>query len=367
MTVRRRLAAFVVGALVLASCSDDGGPAADEARIEVDGSVTVVAADGSTGTLTNDATLDFGDRVTVDAGSAMVELAGGQQYELRSGPTPSVLEIASPPVLASGDVLVVAGFPAQVRLGTTTVSAMGAMKVVSAVPSVVSYAGRARIDGAGRLDEVVALRQVVLTSSAIAEPLVYDGADEWDRRYLAEAMAFGDRLEALGRGYTADLGADSVRSASFYEAVIPALGDDREFSADLLGDRRAGETIIGASIVVQGRDDTFRTRWNEVFEFRDEGAAWGLVALDQGVSSAPVLDTVELAVAAPQPPSTSTVPSTPTSTSRPPVPTTDGSDPGPTTSTPPDPDPTPPTTGLLDPIADPVAAILEDLLGIIGL
>ncbi len=365
----RRLAALVVGLLVLASCGDGDGPAADEARLEVDGSVTVVAPDGTVETLTDAATLDFGDRVTVDDGTATVAMAGGQEYELRAGPVPSELEIASPPVLLDGDVLVVAGFPAQVRHGTTTVSALGAMKLVSSVPSVVSYAGRARIDGAGRLDEVAGLHQVVLTSSAVPEPLTYDGSDAWDRRHLAEAMAFGGRLEALARGYAADQDATGARSVSFYEAVIPSLADEREFSADLLADRSVGETIVGASIATQGRDGTFRERWGEVFSFRDEGAAWGLVALDQGVSSAPVLDMVELAVSAPRPSTstTSTSTSTSSSTSPPPVPTTEDAGPEPTTPRPPDPDPAPPTTGLLDAVLDPVASILEDLLGVIGL
>ncbi len=360
------LTVLIVGVVVVSLRGDDG-PGPDEARLRVDGSVERTAVDGSVETLTSDTTVAFGDQIVVVDGLATVELAGGQQYEVRAAPTPSELEIGAPPRLIAGDVLVLAGFPAQVRYQSTTVSAMGAMKLVSGVPSVVSYAGRARIDGAGELDEVVGLRQVVLTSSAVPEPLVYDGSDGWDRRYLSEAIAFGSRLEALARGYTADLGNNRGRSASFYEAVVPALAEEREFGSDLLADREAGETIVGAAIVVQGREGTFRERWDNVFTFREQGAAWGLVALDQGVSSAPLLDTVELAVSAPRPAPTASTTPRPTTTTEPARPTPVDPPAGPTTTTTPPPDPSPPTTGLLDPVLDPVATILQDLLGIIGL
>lgn len=374
MTTIRRLAVAVAATLVVAlvavlaaSLGGDDGPGVDEARLDVDGSATVTSVDGTTETVTGAATLAFGDQVTIDDGTATMTLAGGEQYELRSGPTPSSIEVGAPPTLTAGDALVSGGYPAQIRHGSTTVSALGAMKLVSSVPRVVSYAGRARIDGAGELEEVLGLRQVVLTSSAVPEPLVYDGADAWDRRYLADAIAFGTRLEALARGYTADLGGRTP-SASFYEAVIPALADEREFGADLVGERDVGETIVGAAIVVQGRDGTFRDRWQAVFTFRDQGAAWGIVALDQGVSSAPLLDTVELAVGAPPPttPPTTTAPTSPTTTAvTTTIPPTDPA--GPTTTTPPEPEPSPPTTGLLDPVLDPVGDILDELLGVLGL
>lgn len=371
MRIVRHLAVAIVAALVAAGCGGDETPGVDEARIEVDGSVIVTTPDGVVETLTDDATLSFGDEVAVDTGTAVVRLAGGQEYELRAGPSPSTLEIGAPPTLTAGDVLVRGGFPAQVRHGSSTVSALGATRLSSAVPEVVSYAGDVRIEGAGDLDGLSALHRVVLTSAAVAEPLVFDGADSWDRRYLGEAIAFGERLEAIARGYTADVGRDGVRPASFYEAAIPALADEREFGDDLVEGRAVGEAIVGAAIVVQGRESTFRERWESVFAFRDEGAAWGLVALAQGVSSAPVLDTVELAIAAPPPapPTTAAPPGpSPTSTTSPSSSTT-VPPPGPpsTTVAPPAPDPSPPTTGLLDPVLDPVTTILDELLGSVGL
>ena len=371
MTRLRVLVAVVaLTGFVLVGCGDDGLDV-EQGRLEVSGRVVVDASDGSQSVVTDGHTVDFGDVITVEDGTATLTLARGQVYELRSGEEDAVLEVASAPRLLAGDVLVSEGFPAQLRWDTTTLSARGAVKVESAVPQAVAYAGRTRIDGAGDLDELLGLRQVVLTPSAEPSPLDYDGADDWDRRYLGEAIAFGERLEALARGYTADLGPGGGRSASFFEAVLPPLDDEPEFSADLLDpDRDVGETLVGAAIAVQGVEDTFRERWVEVFSFRDDGAAWGIVALDQGVSSAPLLETIELAITTPtsslppsttEPPETTTSSPSPTTTNGPP--TTGGTPPpSPPTSPPP-----PPSTGLLEPLVDPVSEILQDLLEVLGL
>ena len=366
----RRLAVLVVVALIASACNRDDGPDVDQARLEVDGQATVTSADGTVETVTDDATLAFGDTVVVDEGTATLEFAAGQVYELRSGDVDSEVLIGSPPTLLAGDALLAAGFPVAMKYDTTTLTAQGAAKLQSGVPSAAAYAGRARISGTGDLEELVGLRQVVLTSSATPEPLVYDANDLWDRRFLGEAIAFGRRLEALARGYTAGLQGSGGRSVSFFESVIPALAEEREFTADLLGDRPPGEILVGASIVVQGRVGTFRERWESVFSFREAGAAWGLVALDQGVSSAPVLDTIELAIGG-----------EPTSGEAPaPTPS-----PGPDPDTDPPPDPTDPTTttgvatttttttttttpgGILGPTLDPVDDVLTDVLDALGL
>ena len=369
---RRVLVALVALGLVAASCSDDG-PAIDEARLRVDGQATVTDSEGAVEVVTDGATLSFGDTVVVDEGTAIMELAAGQLYELRAGVVDSEVVVGSPPTVLAGDALVAGGFPAAITYETTTMSAQGALRVRAGVPSASAYAGRARISGAGGLEEVLGLRQVVLTPSAVPEPIAYDPSDPWDRRFLGEAIAFGQRLEALARGFTSDLQPGGGRSVSFFESVIPALADEREFSADLLGDRPPGETLVGASIAVQGRNGTFRERWEEIFAFRDAGAAWGLVALDQGVSSAPVIETIELAIAdAPlsgDPTPTSTTSTTTRRPPGPPSPPGDG-DPDVTTTTGTSTTTTTTTTpeqGILDPVLQPVDELLQDVLDALGL
>lgn len=368
---RIRWAAIAVTVVLLASVvavivtrgEDEPGEA--QARLEVDGQATVTTADGATIVVTDDALVAFGDEVVVDEGSATLELRGGAAYELRAAALSSRVLVGLPPVLLDGDILLTAGFPTGVRIDTATVSAQGALKV-SAAELAAAYAGRARIDGLGTVDEVRGLRQVVLSPAAAVEPFAYDGSDPWDRRFLGEAMAFGERLEALARGYTANLANGGGRTASFFEAVLPALRDEREFGADLLdADRDPGETLIGAAIAVQGRTGTFRERWADIFAFRDAGAAWGIVALDQGVSSAPLLDTIELAIdesplaGDPRPTTTTTRPATTTTTTSPDGPTTTTT--STTTTT------VPPDDPLLPPVLDPVQELLDDVLGALGL
>ncbi len=369
----RRPIALVIVALVatglaatgLAACGDDG-PDADQARLELEGTAAVVAADGAETVLDDDATLDLGDTVTLTAGSADLVLADGSRFSLRMvDDAGSSVTVDRPLVLVAGDLLATDGFPAPIRVGDATVTALGATRVDADEARVEVYTGRATLAGVGDVEEVRALRQRILSTSATTVPADYDAEDDWDRAYLGEAIAFGRRLEALARGYTQELRGDGSRS--FFEAVLPQLDREAEFGDDLLDpDRPAGETLVGAAIVVQGRDGTFRGRWEDVFGFRAQGAAWGLVALDQGVSQAPVLDTIEQAVAA-----TPTAPTAPPPTAPPPTapPTTTPPVGPPTTAPPTTPPPDPdgdgdgdPDDGLLEPVIDPVQDIVRELI-----
>lgn len=361
--------ALVVGAvgLLAASCSDDG-PGAEQARLELDGTAVVTTADGAREPVDDGTTLRFGDTVAMEEGTAVLELADGSVYELRArDDVRTELVVGAPPRLMAGDLLVAEGFPAQVKVDAATLTAQGPLRVDADGATATAYGGRARVAGPGDVDWLPALRRLVLVDGAALEPLTFDGTDPWDRRYLGEAVAFGDRLEALARGYTSELPPGGGRTVGFFQSVVPALADEREFHADLLDpDRPPGETLVGAVIVVQGREGTFRERWDAVFGFRDAGAAWGLVALDQGVSSAPVLETIELAISTttttPRTTPSRAAPGTSTSTS-----TTDPTGPRPedpttTTSTTTVP---PPAPGPLDPVTEPGDDLLDDLLEVL--
>lgn len=377
--MKRALGAFIAVVLVAGTIAagvtvlgGGDGPGAEEARLIVDGSAVVDHADGATTTVTDATTVAFGDTVTLESGTAALEYAGGARYELTADPAPTVIGVEAVPTLVSGRVLAADGFPASVLHDGATVTAQGPAQVDASGPMVSSYRGGVRLSGLGDLGEMRALRQVLLTPSASPEPLAYDGTDPWDRRYLGEAVAFGQRLEALARGYTNGLRQDSP-GESFFEAVIPALAEEREFNQQLLDPGRApGETLVGAAIAVQGRDGTFTERWQEIFAFRDAGAAWGLVALDQGVSAAPVLDTIELAITGPETTTTTTTapgqepsPTTTTDPGAPPTTTTTTT----TTTTPPqDPDEPPPDEpGILDPVLGPTDEVLDEVLDTLGL
>lgn len=358
-----------VGALVVAGDEPEPGP--DQARLEVDGSASVTGLDGATRPVVDTSqVLDFGERVVVESGTAVLELADGATYELRhrSG-VGTDIEVAAPPRITRGDVLVSDGFPAQVAFDTATLTAQGALRVDADESIASAYAGRTRVTGVGDVEELLGLRRLLLVAGAAPAPIAFDGTDAWDRRFLGEAVAFGERLEALARGYTSDLAPGAGRSVGFFRSVLPGLADERELGDDLLDPSRSpGETLVGAAITVQGRRGNFRDRWQQVFAFRAAGAAWGLVALDQGVSSSPVLETIELAIAVSDgaldtDPTTGRAPprGTPTATTAP-GPTTTGTDTTTTTMPPP-----PGDGGVLGPVTDPGSELLGGLLDALGL
>src|SRR5207253_2816528 len=121
-------------------------------------------------------------------------------------------------------------------------------------------------------------------------PLRYRASDAWDRRFLADAIDLGRDLDARSRGITGQLGPDQGRTAGFYRLVLPGLDREADFSQAMLdtttADLTTGERLVGAVIAIEGRRGSFARRWTSTFAFRADGAAWGLVALDQGVTRA---------------------------------------------------------------------------------
>jgi hypothetical protein len=365
----------------MAACSDDS-PKAGEARLEVDGTALVVRQDGTREKFTEPTSLHAGDQVTLTDGTGALHLKGGALLELRAGTggdEDSSVVVGPVPVLHAGDVLVTSEGHQRLSADETVLDvSLGAARVSRTVGVVVAaYDAAVHVDSAGEERDVKALRQLTVPALGHprdqAVPLDYDARDAWDRRFLGEAIELGQRLESIALGYTQNLTDGQGRTVAFYRTVLPGLGDEAEFTPDLLtGSRPAGETLVGAAIADLGRRGTFTERWKSVFAFRDEGAAWGLVALDQGVDRSPLLGAVTNAVdesplaIGPTPPrrpgspsSTSTTPTTapPTSgttpTTRPPS--------SPTTTLPPPGDPG--GDGLLSPILDPITDLLSGLIG----
>lgn len=381
--MNRRIRTLVVSAVVLLAvlpaCSDDGVDA-DEARLTVSGVVTLTPPGGAERIIYSGQDVDFGDTVRVDEGTASIELSDGRIYELRAGhgdAEPSQVEVGAVPEVVSGEVLLSDGFPVTVAVGPVTITARGATRVSADVPAVTSFVGDSEIQGFDGVTEVPALRALILQPDAQLRPLQIDIADPWDRRYLEDAHSLGVRLEALSLGYTSDLQSTTNLNADFFGTVLPELGRESDFTDDLLTPGRpAGETLVGAVIVLSGSDGTFRDRWISVFGFRDQGAGWGLVARAHDVVSTPVVDSIELALGAsplsddPPPSSTTTPPTTvpepvddpaPSTTAPPPTTTI------PPTTTPPPPPPEPENTGILEGVLAPVTDLLDEMLGVLGL
>jgi hypothetical protein len=392
---------LVVG-LVLVATRDDG-LRPGEARLEVHGMADVQRVDGERERVTGTETLRRGDRVEVVEGTAQLELAGGGAMELRAAlgdDRNTMVTVDRVPVLEAGDLLVVADEPLALEAAATEIELdSGAARMSRDLGVDVGvYAGSAIVDSAGVTREVPALRQlsvpVLGRPARSVRPVRYDAADPWDRRFLGAAIALGEELQGIAETYTASLSPGEGRTAGFYRVVLPSLEDQPAFEQGILDPRRpAGEVLVGAAISDLSDRGRFADRWSAVFRFRDEGAPWGLVALDHGVERGPLLGTVEQALArspfeftAPtSAPGTPGSPTTPTDPGR--RPATPTTAPGDTTQTTNAPGGTTPTTstvpivptvptvptvpppedsGVLDPLLDatePVTEVLEDLLG----
>lgn len=376
---RRVVAAgLVLAVLAPAGCSTRE-PAQGEARLEVDGQAIVDRTDGGQDLIDASTTIRTGDRVELSKGTGRMVLRDGVRLELRAGQgdvAATMVRMARIPELEAGDLLVSAPRRTSiVAAGTILTLEAGAAQVSRALGmAVATYDGTVQLASAGVVREVPALREMRVPALGRpprrARPLDYKASDPWDRRFLGEAIDLGRTLEAMANGYTQNLNRGEGRTPGFFRIVLPGLDKEPTFTGDLIDlAKPPGETLIGAAISELGKRGTFVDRWRSVFGFRDEGAEWGLVALDQEVNGTPLLGAIEqavgaspLAFAAPGLPGaagsgTKGVGTTPV--------TTPGGRSSPTT-TPPTTSTTTPTTSpptTLPPPTDPVTSILEPVLG----
>lgn len=288
---------LAVLAVVAASgaCSRDGLDPG-EARLRVSrGAEVVVEAPGTAAErVVGNRTFPAGTTVTVVGGTAWLELASGPELELRRG---SEVRLGRRPSLLRGDLLVssTGDEPLTVRAAGSEVSVRGAARLSRDLAvSAASYRGRLRLSSAGRSLDVPALRQGDIPSLGVVPsrpvPLDYDPDDQWDRRFLGEAIELGDELEAKSEGFTSSLRVNEGTTPGYFRLLVPALEAEPGFGPPLLTDGRPpGETLVGATIAVSAEQGSFVTRWRNVFAFRDEGAPWGLVALDQKVDDSGAL------------------------------------------------------------------------------
>jgi len=238
----------------------------------------------------------------------------------------------------------------------------------------------------------------LLPQSAL--PLAYDDTDPWDHRYLASADALGRQLTADVRGFDAQLTPSQGHTPGFYKLLLPRLNGQAGFDAVFSkvqgsattpgqpGVATPGNFLVGSAVALEGKMGTFAERWLSEFAFAGEGANWGLVAYDQGVTNTPVLSD-EVLVAIGKAPliftlplpqrtlqlglqanagTTTTAPGTTTPSPLKKRTTPPTSSPPPTTPPPSGPLPQVPVTGispvdkLLDPLLNPLVDTLNNLL-----
>lgn len=302
----RRLAVVVVLAIMVASagCSRDD-VRVGQAVVDIEKGSRVLIGERGEGLRPAEGrhTMHLGAQVKVLAGGAFIALADGARLDVRRG---SEVDLASPIVLVADDLLVTTGSdPLKVAVAGSEVTVDGVARLTRDLAvSAATYRGSVTLHSAARSLTVPALRQAEIPSLGVlpAEPeaLVYDTTDAWDRSFLGVAMELADQLESRSRGFTSSLSPGEGRTAGFYRILLPALEREPAFGEALLSDTRdPGDTLIGATIAVSGKLQSFTERWAGVFDFRAQGATWGLVALDQQVNDTSALvQTVDAAIGA---------------------------------------------------------------------
>lgn len=387
----------------LAGCGGSGNRGVG--RLDVNGQVTVTSAHGATHTGSSGLVLQTGDRIQVTSGEAMVSLVPNGQLHLRAG---TVLTMNKTPDLADGSVLVQpSGTAVRVSAERATldvVSGAAQLSVGSGTSDLTAkvYQATSRLDVPGNPSVTVAApRQVILTADThlpvAPVPLQYRDGDSWDRLFLATAVSISTQLGAAVSGFDAQLASNQGMDASYYQQLLPALSGRSDFVSAFetvekqpAAQARPGDYLIASDIALRGKRGSFTDRLNGELLFASQGASWGFVAYDQGVTDLNgVLSDVLAAIGRaalpftgtpnPQiaigPPATTTPPTT-----RPPrtTPTTVPATSSPTRNTP----TTPPTTAppavtpttapgvlpgvlgqLLNPLLDPLLQALNNILG----
>jgi hypothetical protein len=296
--------AGLLAAVALTGCTGTSGSAAG--RLIVDGQAELNRPGEDRRDVEGSRGLEIGDRIRIREGTAEIRLPGDRRLELRAG---SDVELqASPdksarPVLLAGDLLVISGDePLAVSLTGSEVAVQGDARLSRGVAVLVAaYKGTAQLNAGGSTLTIPALRQAALPATgqfpSRATPLEFASADAWDQRYLSDAIELSNQLGARSDGFTAQLGSTDGRAVQYFRDLVPRLAAEPAFTTPLVSPTRApGETLVGAAITLEGKHGTFAERWAAVFAFRDAGAPWGLVALDQDVSRAPLLAVIDAAL-----------------------------------------------------------------------
>lgn len=295
MRLRTVLAVVVLAVIALPSCGSGGG-GDDGFRLELDGRATVTSAKGVRTVKTGKHSLATGDTVRMVAGDAVLGLPGDRTMWLRAGGRDSsVVEVANTPDIVDGDAVVIGGSESvHFTAGAVDVRlAPGAARVHRGLGVTVAvYRGSATVRSAGRAltGGLPALRQVSVAATGLLPrqpvPLLYDAAkpDQWDLRFLGDAIDLGRFLDTEARGFTSQIGPRASVDAALLRRVLPSLADESSVPNKLANTMySAGEALVGSAIVVESGRGSFDERWDDVFTFRQAGARWGLVALDQQV------------------------------------------------------------------------------------
>lgn len=160
------------------------------------------------------------------------------------------------------------------------------------------YVGSAHLDIAGNPPaRISAPREITLAPETRlpvqAQPLRYQDSDAWDHMYLSDAEVLSTQLGAAATGFDAQVPASEGHDPVFYQALLPALVAQPDFATAFASiehtpaaglSAKPGDYLIASVIALRGTRGTFQSRLTDELVFAGQGAPWGFVAYDQGVT-----------------------------------------------------------------------------------
>ncbi|MDX1510381.1 MAG: hypothetical protein R3249_03460 [Nitriliruptorales bacterium] len=287
------------------------------------------------------------DGVVLDVRNGTLELTEGARLSLLDGIV----------TLERGSILVIAPTTWDVVAGGARAVGNGSWRVDGGIAGRAAvYEGAARVTAQNRSLDVPALHEANVVDGglgAVAAPMRYLSGDDWDRRFLADAIAIDRVVSQLQAGWRAQY-PDVPQPAAFYRDFVVGLaggvGDGVDQAVELLAARRADERfgpppdVLTGLVFARAVGGSLPDAAAEIVAFRRAGATWGLTAmllgLDRGDIDAAAeqsledrQDAVDAGTAVPpvsSPPPAPTPPPTPTPTPpRPPGPPPTGENPPP--------------------------------------
>lgn len=301
--------AVSIATLVVASRGDHG-PGVGEAFVDVHGTAVVHRPGHAPRTVHGRVDLEPGHRLVLTAGTADLELADHVTYQAvaRHGSVPGTdLTMGRRPVLNAGPLLIDAPDGAEVAAGAGPgVVRIGSRSVVrltrTAAVRVGVYAGSASVSSAGLTRPIPALRSADLVGAGEVtgvRPLTYRDTDRWDRLHLAPAIGLDRELSSLLAG----LRTGPVVASTLVDKVRLTLPDppDAARVRRLAATRRSSYSGAIGVAVAGHADRSFERAWRQAVTFHDDGAAWGLAAMEVGADPDAVIDSLLAAVEATPP------------------------------------------------------------------
>jgi len=299
------IAVLLVGATI-AACGH-AGSSDTLGRLTVSGVVQYAPAGGSLHSAGSGQLLKAGDQVRVTTGSAVIRLVPDGVLELRDGTAVTISKVSR--LTAGGLLITPSGHPVHISAANATLLVpSGAAQLIDAGLSggltAKVYRDRATLQIPGNPDlGITAPRQATLTIHSLlpipATPLQYSDADSWDRRFLATAEAFSRQLTAAATGFNAQLSSSQAHDAAYYQRLLPDLVTS-QVAPSLQAQSapvKPGDDLIALALAMRGRRGAFGDRMRQELDFKSQGADWGLVALDQGVTDlGPLLNDVLAAI-----------------------------------------------------------------------